>query len=243
MVVKNGESTTAFCGGLDIAYMRTPHYWTAPHYQWLWHDIHAKLEGLIVRDLEREFVFRWNREKDSSVVPGQAGWQPFETLIQAPAGTVDRKAGNNPQKLQMLRTISVQGIGRNIQTIKRDDIWQGYLRLIGCATRLIYMENQYFREPRMADAIVKQAKAQPELIVIIVVPEQLDDPDDAIKRHGNWLQHEFFRRLLAGISSNRLRVYTMFHRIIHSNSSWWMTAPCPSVRRMLTPRGFSWILN
>ena len=216
MVVKNGGATTAFCGGLDIAYMRTPAYWTAPNYQWLWHDIHAQLEGFIARDLEREFVLRWNREKDSSVVPRQAGWQPFENLVQTSAGTVDQKPGNNTQKLQLLRTVSVQGIGRSIQTTKRDDIWQGYLRLIGCATRLLYMENQYYREPRMAEAIVKQAKAQPELIVIIVVPEQLDDPDDPIKRHGNWLQHEFFRRLLAGIPSNRLRVYTMFHRIIHS---------------------------
>ena len=116
----------------------------------------------------------------------------------------------------MLRTVSVQGTGKNIQRTTRDDILQGYLRLIGSATRYIYMENQYFREWKIADAIVKQARAQPQLIVIIVCPYQLDDPDDPIKLHGNWLQHEFFTRLSAGLGSNRLRVYTMFHRIIHA---------------------------
>jgi phosphatidylserine/phosphatidylglycerophosphate/cardiolipin synthase-like enzyme len=71
MVLRTGKGTIAFCGGLDIAYMRTPARWgkLAEHdYRWLWHDIHSKLEGLIARDLEREFVLRWNREKDHSVV-------------------------------------------------------------------------------------------------------------------------------------------------------------------------------
>ena len=217
MVVKRDGATTAFCGGLDIAYMRTPAYWTAANYQWYWHDIHAQLEGLIARDLEKEFILRWNREKDAlSVAHSQhTGKNAFEELVQSAEDAVDRKTDVNSQKLQMLRTVSVQGIGQNIQNTKRDDIWQGYLSLIGCATRFIFMENQYFREPRMADAIVKQAKAHRELVVLIVVPEQLDDPDDAIKLHGNWLQNTFFARLLAGLS-RRLRVYTMFHRIIHS---------------------------
>ena len=216
MVLKKGGATIAFCGGLDIAYMRTPAYWTARHYPWLWHDLHSKLEGRIARDLELEFVLRWNREKSASVVPALSSWRPLETLVQPAAHLIDLSPENNRQKLQMLRTVSVQGPGLQIQTIRRDDIWQGYQRLIGCATRFIYMENQYFREPRMADAIVNQAKAHPGLIVIIVVPEQLDDPNDAIKRHGNWLQYNFFLRLFAGVPANRRRVYTMFHRIIHS---------------------------
>lgn len=218
MIINKGGVASAFCGGLDIAYMRTPAYWTAPNYPWYWHDIHSKLEGLIVRDLENEFILRWNREKGGLSVARSkhTGANAFEDLAQAPAGDVDSRTDINTQKMQMLRTVSVQGIGPNIQSTRRDDIWQGYLKLIGCATRFIFMENQYFREPRMADAIVKQARAHPQLIVIVVVPEQLDDPEDAIKLHGNWLQDTFFRRLLAGLGSKRLRVYTMFHRIIHS---------------------------
>jgi phosphatidylserine/phosphatidylglycerophosphate/cardiolipin synthase-like enzyme len=217
MIVKKGGVKSAFCGGLDIAYMRTPAYWTAPNYPWYWHDIHAKLDGLIVRDLENEFILRWNREKGTAVArSAHTGANAFEDLAQGPLSADDKKAQINTQKGQMLRTVSVQGTFPDIQSTKRNDIWQGYLGLIGCATRFIFMENQYFREPRMADAIVQQARARPKLMVIVVVPEQLDDPEDAIKLHGNWLQTVFFTRLFAGLGSRRLRVYTMFHRIIHS---------------------------
>jgi hypothetical protein len=82
MIVKNRSSTFAFCGGLDISYMRTPHYWKKPDYQYLWHDLHTRLDGLIVHYLEREFILRWNREKSGSVTLPQPGWKPFEALIQ-----------------------------------------------------------------------------------------------------------------------------------------------------------------
>jgi len=113
----------------------------------------------------------------------------------------------------MLRTVSV---GAYPQDIRRDDIWQGYFRLIGCATRFIFMENQYFFEPKLADAIVKQAEAQPALIVIIVVSFETDDPTNPYTQHGRALQNEFFTRLFAGIPPARLRVYTMLGRLVHS---------------------------
>jgi phosphatidylserine/phosphatidylglycerophosphate/cardiolipin synthase-like enzyme len=217
MIVKKAGVTSAFCGGLDIAYMRTPADWTAPNYLWYWHDIHAKLDGLIVRDLESEFILRWNREKGTAVArSAHTGANAFEDLAPGPLSADDTKAEVNTQKVQMHRTVSVQGAAPHIQNTKRDDIWQAYLKLVGCATRFIFMENQYFRQPLLADAIVKQARARPNLMVIVVVPEQLDDPEDAIKLHGNWLQTAFFAQLLAGLGSKRLRVYTMFHRIIHS---------------------------
>jgi cardiolipin synthase A/B len=179
----------------------------------VWHDTHAKLEGLIARDLEREFVLRWNREKDKSTAPKLPHWEAFENLAQAPLDSVDREVGKNTHKLQMLRTVSV---GATTRDIKRDDIWQGYFRLIGCATRFLFMENQYFHEPKMADAIVKQAEAQARLIVIIVVSAETDDPDNAFREHSRALQNEFFTRLFAGLPSKRLRVYTMFGRLVHS---------------------------
>lgn len=217
MVLRTGKGTIAFCGGLDLAYMRTPAYWgklDTHDYRWLWHDIHSRLEGLIARDLEGEFVLRWNGEKDQSVVTARPGWRAMEKLTQAPASKVDQDPDRNTQQLQMWRTVSVRGTP--ICTTRRDDIWQGYLRLIGCATRLLYMENQYFREPLMADAIVRQAKAQPDLAVIVVVPSETDDLPDMVKKHGDSLQHEFFTRLTRGVPAGRLRVYSMFHRIIHS---------------------------
>jgi phosphatidylserine/phosphatidylglycerophosphate/cardiolipin synthase-like enzyme/outer membrane protein OmpA-like peptidoglycan-associated protein len=215
MVIRKAGITTAFCGGLDIAFLRTPAYWS---YRGLfaWHDIHSRLEGLIARDLEQEFVLRWNREKGTSTVPPRKGWKPVEQLVQPPVQPADRAKDRNLSKVQMLRTVSIQGRGLNVQNTRRDDIWQAYLRLINCANDFLYMENQYFREPRLADAIVQRSKAQPNLIVIIVVPEKTDDAPNIIVQHGQYLQHEFFSRLYAGMNANRLRVYSMSGRFIHS---------------------------
>lgn len=214
MVLKTDGATTAFCGGLDIAYKRTPADWQAPGYRWLWHDVHCKLEGRIVRDLEREFVMRWNREKSQAMTPARPGWKPLEKLALSRVKTADQALTLNPQQMQVQRTVSVAGVP--IHTNRRDEIWQGTQRLIACATRFIYLENQYFHKPRMADAIVKQARAHPELVVIVVVPSETDDDPDIVTKHGNAMQHEFFRRLLGGMPAQRLRVYTMAHRIIHS---------------------------
>jgi phosphatidylserine/phosphatidylglycerophosphate/cardiolipin synthase-like enzyme len=219
MVLKTAKGTTAFCGGLDLAFMRTPAYWGKLEdttYRWLWHDAHCRLEGMITNDLELEFVMRWNREKDHSVVASRPGWKSMETLLSSSPSAIDRSTDRNAHALQMLRTVSTPGTAPAIQNTRRDDIWQGYLRLIGCARSFLYLENQYFREPRLADAIVKQAKVRPELVVIVVVPSETDDLPDPGKKHGDALQHEFFLRLTKGIPARRLRVYTMFHRIIHS---------------------------
>jgi len=210
MVVRKGKSAIAYCGGLDISRNRTPAGWS-PNF--VWHDIEAKLEGLIAHDLEREFVLRWNREKDKSSASALKGWKPLEELVPAPVEAPDQDPRVNPHKIQMLRTVSV---GMEPKDIRRDDIWQGYFALIGCARSFLYMENQYFHEPVMADAIVKQAQAQPELIVLIVVSGETDDPDSVYTQHMHSLRHEFFTRLCKGIPANRRRVYTMTHRLVHS---------------------------
>jgi len=212
MVVKKDKTIIAYCGGLDISSGRTPAGWGA---NFVWHDIHAKLEGRIARDIEREFVDRWNREKDKSTAGKLPGWKDFESLVQAPVTSVDKEPSKNTHKLQMLRTVSV---GTNPQDIRRDDIWQGYFRLIGCATRFIFMENQYFYEPKLADAIVMQAQAQSDLIVIIVVSSGTDDTINEYTEHCHKLRYEFFKRLSEALPSNRLGVYTMFYPkgLVHS---------------------------
>ena len=73
----------------------------------MWHDVGAKLEGLIAHDLEREFVEHWNREKDKSMVKPLDGWKAFEKLSQDGASGADKAADLNKHRLQMLRTVSV----------------------------------------------------------------------------------------------------------------------------------------
>ena len=209
MVVKKGNETIVFCGGLDISPERVPQASGG----FVWHDTHAKLEGRIARDLEREFVSRWNREKDKSETGRLPHWKPFEPLTMLPPNSTDSASEKNIQQLQMLRTVSV---GTAPQDIRRDDVWQCYFRLIGCATRFLILENQYFHEPTMADAIIKQTEAQPGLIVLIVVSGETDDPDNFLTENGRAQQNDFFTRLLSNVPSERVRVYSMQGRLVHS---------------------------
>ncbi|MGO4187384.1 phospholipase D-like domain-containing protein [Pseudarthrobacter sp. TAF60_1] len=227
VVALKGNTATAFCGGLDISFHRTPRgYW---HINWVWHDVGAQLEGMIARDLEREFVERWNRERTSSKVR-LTGWQDPETLAQSSGGG-NGAAAVNGQKLQMVRTVAsgqtrFQALSSRVPVI-RDDIWRGYFRLIGRATRFIYLENQYFHVPELADAIVKQAQAIPQLIVMVVVGTGTDDrkrvdptekdqgerdrQQNAVNFYQNemWYRMKFFKRLLHGIPESRVSVYTL----------------------------------
>ena len=147
---------------------------------------------------------RWNREKDKSVVKSR----PDGTHGDARPVIAHRDrpvcGAECPAAADAAYSVR-QGAGASIQNTRRDDIWQGYQRLIGCANRFLYMENRYFREPRMADAIVDQPRAQKELVVIVVVPSEADDLPDAGKKHGDSRQHQFFVRLTNGMPKSRTR--------------------------------------
>ena len=209
LIANKGGSVSAYCGGLDISSARIP----SRDGVFVWHDVHAKLEGLIARDVEREFVLRWNREKDKTHGGVIDGWSAFETLKPAPVDRSDASPARNTHKLQMLRTVSV---GPGADSSRRDDIWQAYFQLIGCATRFIFLENQYFHVPLMADAIVKQAQAHPDLMVIVVASTVTDDKDTPLKENMQALRHEFLTRLKDNIPASRLGLFTMTLSLAHS---------------------------
>lgn len=216
MVVRHGEEMHAFCGGLDIESRKTPARWS---YSGLigWHDLHVKLEGPITRDIEKEFVLRWNREKARSTRPLIDGWAGHETLQVTPLSTVDNAPRKRPHRVQMLRTISSDALLAPFSN-ERDDIIQVYRRSIRCARDFIYMENQYYRSPSLADDIVRQGQRQPSLKIIIVVVAAAaeDDGTNAITEHGDHLQFETFQRIFKGFGAQRVRLYTMNNRAVHS---------------------------
>lgn len=222
MVAGKGSSTVAFCGGLDLGPVKVPRQW---HVNRVWHDVAAKLEGLIAHDLERQFVELWNQDRDKSTAPLLAGWKPLEKLKLHAPSSADRAPSLNRHPVQMLRTVSV---GVDPSDLKRDDIWRGYFRLIGRASRYIYLENQYFYQPDLADAIVKRVQSQPGMIVMVVTGTGSDDrqkvdPNDPtpieqqkvevdFNNNGFALRLEFFKRLFP-LYPTHLRVYTMNYEV------------------------------
>lgn len=214
MVVSRNSKITAFCGGLDIEGLRIPPSWSPQNKLW-WHDIHTKLDGLIALDLEAEFARRWNQEKDRSSTDLQPGWNLLERLVPSIPDSSQIERNLNQHKIQMIRTVSAGG--SKIPNTTRDDIWQAYLRMIKCARRFIYIENQYLREPRLADVMSNHVNslAGQNVIIIIVVSSELEEADP-FSKHGETLQYEFFSRLTSEVPADRLRFYTMFHRMVHS---------------------------
>jgi phosphatidylserine/phosphatidylglycerophosphate/cardiolipin synthase-like enzyme len=219
MVCRRGEASIAFCGGLDIESRKTPARWAPNGGLFGWHDVHVMLEGPVARDLQQEFVMRWNREKGASTRRPLRGWRGYETLaLPAPLRDtdVDMQPARRRQRIQMLRTVSSDAWFSPYST-EREDIRQVYGNIVAAAREYLYLENQYFRSLGLADSLARAAAANPRLIAIFVVVFSAaeDDGENAITAHGAYLQHEFFRRLTAAFG-RRSRIYTMTRRAVHS---------------------------
>lgn len=228
MIVRRGAEMTAFCGGLDIESRKTPAQWGyGAHSLVGWHDIHVKLEGPITRDLEREFVFRWNRDRNSNGRPALAGWKAMEELVSTPLSPADDVPAKKTHLLQMVRTISDNATLSPFET-KRADIKETYRRAIAGAKTFLYLENQYFRSTDLADWIVAQGKANPALVVVMVVLANAaaDDGDNILTQHGNFLQFETFDRISKALGA-RFGLFTMTQRSVHAKfllvDDVWMT--------------------
>jgi len=220
MVVKRGNETIAFCGGLDIENRKTPSQWGYSQNQLIgWHDIHVKMRGPIARDFEKEFALRWNRESGhSTVAPSANGWSSLATLpVPLPAvdGDTDFEPDRQQEDVQMERTVSSDATFSAFTT-NQDNIKQVYKRIVDASQSFLYFENQYFRSLDLADWIVAKGQANPSMPVIFVVvfSAATDDGDDAVTQQGTYLQHEFFDRVVRALGS-RAAVYTMTGRAVH----------------------------
>jgi phosphatidylserine/phosphatidylglycerophosphate/cardiolipin synthase-like enzyme len=95
-----------------------------------WHDIHTRLEGPVVGDVERNIAQRWNSvatRRSQAPWPVSAGG----ALTQAATGV----------SAQIVRTIPPRTYGfarRGVNTI-----YHAYLRAISSATQYVYLETQY----------------------------------------------------------------------------------------------------
>jgi phosphatidylserine/phosphatidylglycerophosphate/cardiolipin synthase-like enzyme len=182
----------------------------------------VQLEGPITHDLEKEFAWRWNRERGDSKRAPLPGWSAFDDITLTPPAIVEQNLGFYPTAVQMLRTVS-ESTGDDPSAFfatRRNDIREAYRHGIACAERFIYLENQYFRVPEMADWIVARGAVQPDLFVIVVVVDGAmvtkDDGANPITDQGLHLQLDMFDRLVKGLGADRVRFYTMDRRYVHA---------------------------
>ncbi|WP_081961211.1 phosphatidylserine/phosphatidylglycerophosphate/cardiolipin synthase family protein [Aquabacterium sp. NJ1] len=118
-------------------------------------DFSSRVTGPILADLYDNFQAAWN--KAITDAPGHAKPDPLPTTTSVKYQQKP-KGADVPLTAQILRT-QHQG-GADGKPVKH--IAKMYLQAVSNATQLIYIENQYFRWPVLADQIKQHAKAMAE---------------------------------------------------------------------------------
>lgn len=134
------------------------------------HDVNLYLEGPVVGHICETFNLLW-----------QHPWPWLDTLSSDRSGA--RPTPKSPTVSSSSRqNISVQ-IARTLPGKTFDNIDDGelgileaYQRAVCNAEDFVYLENQYFAEPLIADALALALEAKPQLQVIMVLNNAVDAP-------------------------------------------------------------------
>ena len=107
-------------------------------------DISCQLTGPILEHLHHNFAVAWRRETRQDLLALRRSKEVAVKLKPRPVF-------GRPLMAQLLRTQAQEG---------KRDIEKLYLNAVNNATQFIYIENQYFRWPPLAEAIVRAAEVQ-----------------------------------------------------------------------------------
>jgi phospholipase D1/2 len=163
------DGALAFSGGIDLTKARWDTRRHAPgdqrrrdpdggHYR-PHHDVQAIVSGKPAADLRDLVGERWQNATGmqlSDLGPGadsEALW---------PAGAIVRSEN---ARTAIARTWIAPDSGRDIR-----EVTQLYVDTIAAATRYIYIENQYFTSPDIADALAERLRAEAPPEIVIVMP-------------------------------------------------------------------------
>jgi phosphatidylserine/phosphatidylglycerophosphate/cardiolipin synthase-like enzyme len=131
------------------------------------HDLSMAVVGPAARDLSDTFRLYWNED-----LPEQ---QKLPTLPEGLEPNPQTSGEDAIAKVQVVRTLS----GKRFEVLKKESekgILEGYLRAFAAAKHYIYLENQYFTDSVITDALVAALKKNSNLQLIMVVPIKPDLP-------------------------------------------------------------------
>jgi phosphatidylserine/phosphatidylglycerophosphate/cardiolipin synthase-like enzyme len=131
------------------------------------HDLSMSVVGPAARDLFETFRFYWNEDLSES--------EQLKELPKNLPPNTQTSGEDGVAKLQVVRTLS----GTRFDALdgkSEKGILEGYLRAFAAAKHYIYIENQYFTDGVITDALVAALKQNSNLELIIVVPIKPDLP-------------------------------------------------------------------
>lgn len=179
------EADVAYVGGIDLCHGRND---DASHHgdpqaipfaeaygeRPPWHDVQLAVRGPAVGDLEAGFRERWEDPSPLSRSPMTRMREMFHHEdIEAdplPAQLPDPEPCGN-HTVQVLRTYPNRLFrGYPFAPDGERSIARGYLRAVGRARSLIYLEDQYLWSPSVVESFARALAAHPGLHLVAVIP-------------------------------------------------------------------------
>lgn len=122
------------------------------------HDFMTRIEGPLVMDVHNNFVARWNQAIDNKNF-FSSGLMKLSAMTTPPSGPGEKSG-------QIVRTMPKYPP----TPLGEGGCYEMYVRAIQNAEKYIYIEDQYFRSDRLANALASACRANPKLIVVAVTP-------------------------------------------------------------------------
>jgi phosphatidylserine/phosphatidylglycerophosphate/cardiolipin synthase-like enzyme len=165
------------------------------------HDMSVAVRGPAVGHLAEVFNSHWNQT-------GPTDHLPLPPALQLPPEEHTAKQGEFLTSLQVIRTIN-GGLLPNLPKGEQG-VLEGYLRAIHFAERFIYLENQYFTNEAITQALIARLKEKDRLQLILVVPVEPDIP-----RYPHW-QKGLIQRIAKELGSDAESRFGAFTLWSHS---------------------------
>ncbi|OUD08174.1 hypothetical protein BVC71_14495 [Marivivens niveibacter] len=204
-----------------------------PNYPATHHQKTAVIDGRWVYigglDLDERRFDSWSHDR-----PSQQTWHDVQVMIDDPAiaaqaadhlsSFVSVVCGQSDpvQTPDILRTLSRRRSRRQLFAIGPEtvlsDIADRHIAEISVASGLIYLETQFFRDKRIAQALANRAVEQPDLNLVLVLPAApetvaFEDDPKLDGRYGDYLQIQCLRKIRKAFGERLLVVSPVQRRL------------------------------
>ena len=169
------ELDVAFVGGIDLCHSRLDgpdHHGDAQRQPMAdvygprppWHDLQIAVRGPAVDDVETVFRERWDDPTPLTRNPVYRFIDRWRHEDSSPGRLPDRlpvPAGRGSAAVQLLRTYPYRRHGYPFARQGERSVARGYLKAVGNARSLIYLEDQYLWSERVVDCFAEALRANP----------------------------------------------------------------------------------
>lgn len=177
-----------------------------------WHDLQVELRGPAVADLSWSFRERWS---DPAPLDHR---NPLRALLRHVArqprhppvlpSEPPAPAGAGPHAIQVLRTYPAKRPPYDFARRGERSVARAYLKALGRARRLVYIEDQYLWSEDAGAALARALRAHPELLVVVVVP-RFPDRDGALSGASAQFARRRVVKALEDAGGERFAIYDL----------------------------------